>query len=228
MAPPPTGTVTFLFTDIEGSTRLWEERPDEMRSALAAHDILLRTAIEAHDGYVFSTGGDGFGVAFQRAADAVDAATEAQAELADHELIRVRMGLHTGEVQERDGNYFGPAVNRAARIMTAGHGGQVLVSAATAAITDLADLVDLGSHEFVGLSAPERVFQLGTDTFPPLRSIGAVPSNLPTERSVFVGRERELGVVASRVRASRLVTLTGVGGVGKTRLAVHTAAGLTD
>ena len=108
MTTPPTGTVTFLFTDIEGSTRLWEERPDEMRAALVEHDAIVRSAIDAHDGYVFSTGGDGFAAAFSRAHDAVDAARKAQAALADHPLIRVRMGIHTGEVQERDGDYFAP------------------------------------------------------------------------------------------------------------------------
>jgi class 3 adenylate cyclase len=113
LVQPPTGTVTFLFTDIEGSTRLWEERPEEMRAALADHDALVRRAIDAHGGYVFSTGGDGFVVVFSRAHDAVDAATKAQAALADHPLIRVRMGIHTGEVQERDGDYFGPALKTA-------------------------------------------------------------------------------------------------------------------
>ena len=229
MGSPPSGTVTFLFTDVEGSTRLWEERPDEMRSALAEHDGIVRGAIEAHGGYVFATGGDGFAAAFSRAADGVDAAVKAQAGLADHPLIRVRMGLHTGEVQERDGDYFGPAVNRAARIMAAGHGGQVLLSAATEALLD--DSVvrrDLGEHRLRDLSAPQRVFQLGTESFAPLRSLDVVPSNLPAERSVFVGREQELATVAGLVRSARVVTLTGVGGIGKTRLAIQVAAGLVD
>jgi predicted ATPase/class 3 adenylate cyclase len=229
----PTGTVTFLFTDIEGSTRLWEDAPTEMRAALARHDDALRSAIEAHGGYVFSTGGDGFAAAFSRAGDAVAAALDAQAALSDSEwptpsLVRVRMGLNTGEVEERDGDYFGPAVNRAARIMAAGHGGQVLVSAATAAVAGGAGLVDLGEHAFAGLAAPERVFQLGPAHFPPLRSIGSVPSNLPVDLSVFVGRERELASVAGLLRSARVVTLTGVGGVGKTRLAVQVAGGMVD
>src|SRR5215218_3292356 len=131
MAERPTGTVTFLFTDIEGSTRLWEDRPDDMRVALAEHDALLRDVFDAHGGYVFSTGGDGFAVAFSHARDAVDAAVEAQAALDDHPLVNVRMGIHTGEVDERDGDYFGPAVNRASRVMSAGHGGQVLLSQAS-------------------------------------------------------------------------------------------------
>jgi predicted ATPase/class 3 adenylate cyclase len=229
----PSGTVTFLFTDIEGSTGLWEGAPAEMRAALARHDQVLRSAIEAHDGYVFSTGGDGFAAAFARAGDAMAAALDAQAALAREAWptpspLLVRMGMHTGEVEERDGDYFGPAVNRAARIMASGHGGQVLVSAATAAVIGGGDLLDLGEHAFAWLSAPERVFQLGSDEFPPLRSIGTTPSNLPVELSVFVGRERELATVAGLLRSARMVTLTGVGGVGKTRLALQVAAGMTD
>ena len=229
----PSGTVTFLFTDIEGSTRLWEEAPTEMRAALARHDDVLRSAIDAHGGYVFSTGGDGFAVAFGRAGDAAAAALDAQGALAGERWptpspLRVRMGLHTGEVEERDGDYFGPAVNRAARIMAAGHGGQVLLSSATAAVSGDTGLVDLGEYAFAGLAAPERVFQLGSGDFPPLRSTGSVPSNLPVELSAFVGRERELAVVAGLIRSTRVVTLTGVGGVGKTRLAVQVATGMVD
>jgi predicted ATPase/class 3 adenylate cyclase len=227
----PSGTVTFLFTDIEGSTRLWESAPDAMRVALARHDEILRGAIESHGGYVFATGGDGFGAAFGRAHDALAAAGDAQTVLSaqrwpDGAALRVRMGLHTGEVDERGGDYFGPGVNRAARIMAAGHGGQVLVSGASAAVIGGAGLIDLGEHVFAGLDTPERVYQAGEGRFPPLRSVGAIPSNLPPERSVFVGRERELGVVSGLVRSARVVTLTGVGGVGKTRLAIQAAAGL--
>lgn len=132
----PTGTVTFLFTDLEGSTRHWEERPDAMRAALERHDAIVRTAIESHGGYVFSTGGDGFGATFGRVSDALAAATEAQVALEaedwPHEAaLSVRMGVHTGETAERDGNYFGPVVNRAARLMAIAHGGQVLLSGAT-------------------------------------------------------------------------------------------------
>jgi predicted ATPase/class 3 adenylate cyclase len=232
MADLPSGTVTFLFTDIESSTRLWEVAPDAMRVALARHDQLLYAAIDAHHGSVFSTGGDGFGIVFARTGDALAAATEVQAALTaepwpEGAVIRVRLGLHTGEVEERNGNYFGPAVNRAARIMAAGHGGQVLVSAATAGVAGGTGLVDLGEYAFAGLTDPEPVFQLGAGEFPPLRSVGAVPSNLPAERSMFVGRERELAVAAGLVRSARVVTLTGVGGVGKTRLAIQTAAGMT-
>ena len=227
----PSGTVTFLFTDIEGSTRLWEAAPELMGAALARHDALVRGAIEAHDGYVFATGGDGFAAAFARPHDAVATAQAAQAALGveawpAEAVLRVRMGLHTGVVDERDGNYFGSAVNVAARIMAAGHGGQVLVSAVTAGLVGSTGLSNLGEHTFAGLDAPERVYQVGAGTFPPLQSLGAVPSNLPAERSVFVGRRRELATIAGLVRSARLVTLTGVGGVGKTRLAVQTAAGL--
>jgi hypothetical protein len=223
--------VTFLFSDIEGSTRLWESAPDAMRTALARHDALVRGAIEAHGGYVFATSGDGFAVAFARPTNAIAAAVEAQAAVAaeawpEGAVVRVRMALHTGVVEERDGNYFGPAVNRAARIMAAGHGGQVLVSAATAAVMGAVGLLHLGEHVLAGLEVPERIYQAGEGRFPTLRSVGAVPSNLPAERSVFVGRERELGIVSSLVRSARVVTLTGVGGVGKTRLAIQAAAGL--
>ena len=224
----PSGTVTFLFTDIVGSTRLWDERPDEMRAALADHDRVVRDAVEANGGSIFATGGDGFAAAFHRAGDAIGAAQSLQAGLAGNALIRVRTGIHTGEVEERRGDYFGPAVNRAARIMAAGHGGQVLVSAATASIMGVAGLSDLGEHRFAGLTLPERLYQLGDRVFPALRALGVVASNLPVERSVFIGRAHERATVAGMVRASRAVTLTGVGGVGKTRLAVHTAAGLLE
>jgi predicted ATPase len=221
--------VTFLFTDIEGSTRLWQLDEVAMREALARHDALLRTTISDNGGRVFATGGDGLAAAFSGADAALKAAEQSQKligaeEWETAEPIRVRMGLHSGEAEERDGDFLGPAVNRAARVMSVGHGGQVLVSAATAAVAGAHGLVDLGEHELAGLAAPERIFQLGSERFPPLRSVGAVPSNLPPERSAFVGRERELGVVAGLLRSSRMVTLNGVGGVGKTRLAVHTAA----
>jgi hypothetical protein len=210
--------VTFLFTDIEGSTGLWESAPDAMSTALARHDMIVRDAIEAHGGYVFATGGDGFAAAFGSAPDAIAAAESAQAALSreawpEGAVLAVRMGLHTGVVEERNGDYFGPAVNRAARIMAAGHGGQALVSTATAALACGMTLADLGEHSFAGRDAPQRVYQLGEGSFAPLRSVSAVPSNLPAERSVFVGRERELAMVAGLVRSARLVTLTGVGKV---------------
>ena len=166
----PTGTVSFLFTDIEGSTPLWERHPEAMRAALERHDAILRAAIEAHGGFVFSTAGDAFSAAFQTPGDAVGAALDAQRALQaepwpDEAPVRVRMGVHLGTVQERDGDYFGSAVNRAARLMGLAHGGQVLVSLAVEELVrdDLAEgvgLKGLGEHGLRGLSRPETVFQL--------------------------------------------------------------------
>jgi len=224
--------VTFLFTDIEGSTRLWDEHPDAMRAALERHDEILRSAFQAHGGYVFSTGGDGFGVAFARAGDALGAALASQAALASEPwpegaVIRARMALHTGDVTERGGDYFGTPVNQTARLMALGHGGQVLCSGLTAGLVQAeVPLIDLGEHRLRDLSGPQRVIQAGAGTFPPLRSLDVFPSNLPAQMSAFVGGERHVRQVASMMEASRVVTLTGVGGVGKTRLAVQAAAEL--
>lgn len=237
MADRPSGTVTFLFTDVEGSTALWEQHPDEMRLALERHDAILRSAIESHAGYVFSTAGDAFAAAFLRASDAVAAAVEAQLALGSElwpeaTVVRVRMGLHTGEAQERDGDYFGPALNRAARIMAAGHGGQILAATSTASVVDGVELVDLGEHRLKDLAAVEHLFGvraegLGSE-FAPLRTVDIVPGNLPVQSTSFVGRHAEVKELTELVRAHRLVTLTGVGGVGKTRLAIQVAAELTD
>jgi predicted ATPase/class 3 adenylate cyclase len=236
----PSGTVTFLFTDIEGSTRLWESAPEAMRVAIARHDEIVRRAIEAHGGYVFATGGDGFAVAFARAGDAIAAAVDAQSALVAESLptgvdIRVRMGLHTGEVEERGGDYFGSAVNRAGRLMALAHGGQVVVSAATAELVGdtlppEVTLVDLGEHLLRDLSRREHVFQveapgLGSG-FPPLRSPDVLPGNLPVQPTSFVGRSEEVRKVGEALGRAHLVTVTGVGGVGKTRLAVQVAADL--
>ena len=234
---PPSGTVTFLFTDIEGSTGLWESAPDAMRAALADHDTVVRAAIDAHGGFVFSTGGDGFSAAFARAADAAAAACDAQATLASKSwpegaAIAVRMALHTGEADERGGDYFGPAVNRTARLMALSHGGQVLASrAAESVLRDQlpgeVELLDLGDHRLNSLSRPERVFQLThrelRRDFPPLRSADRRPGNLPPQLTSFVGREVESEQVVVTLGQARVVTLTGVGGVGKTRLALHVA-----
>ena len=226
----PSGTVTFLFTDIEGSTRLRQAAPDEMRQSLERHDSILRGAIDGHGGYVFSTGGDGFGVAFARAGDAVAAALQAQLVLEaepwpEGAPLKVRMGLHTGEVAERDGDYFGTAVNRAARLMAVAHGGQVVCSSATAGVIDAGvTLVDLGDHRLRDLDRPVRVFQVGGGSFAPLRSLDALPGNLPRQLSSFVGRDREMAKVVATLAEAPVVTLTGVGGVGKTRLAVQAAA----
>ncbi|HXY92986.1 MAG TPA: adenylate/guanylate cyclase domain-containing protein [Acidimicrobiia bacterium] len=233
----PTGTVTFLFTDLEGSTRLWQEHPEAMKDALARHDEILRVAITAHDGHVVKMTGDGAHAAFADATSAVRAARDAQVALAGEEWgetgpLRVRMGVHTGPAEARDGDYYGTAVNRAARLMSASHGGQVVVSLTTQEVLLDAgagvDLADLGEHRLRDLSRAERVFQLRGDgidqAFPPLRSLEAVPGNLPAQLSSFVGREDELRAVAKEFERSRLVTLTGVGGVGKTRLSVQAAA----
>src|SRR5579862_3133638 len=226
----PSGTVTFLFTDIEGSTRLWEDSPSAMRDALERHDDIVQSAIAGHDGYLFSTGGDGFAAAFSRAGDAVAAGARAQAELGrepwpEQAQLRVRMAVHTGEVVERGGNYFGTPVNQAARLMAVAHGGQVLCSAVTAELVRAeVPLVDLGLHRLRDLSAPQRIFQVGTATFPSLETVDAVPTNLPIVRSELIGRSAEVAAVTKLLEQHRLVTLTGVGGVGKTRLAIGVAA----
>ncbi len=230
--------MTFLFTDIEDSTGLWERDANGMQADLARHDLVLRAAFTRHEGTVFATGGDGFAVVFHDAHHAAAAAAESQRALQAAALPPVRMGLHTGTAQQRDGNYFGPDVNRAARVMAIGHGGQVLASRSTAAsldITDLDgvhDLVDLGDHRLKGLSRPERVFQLTMEAaaaeFPPLRSQETRPSNLPFQPTRFVGRSDDVTRVRAALDRSRLVTLTGVGGVGKTRLALKVAQDLSD
>jgi predicted ATPase/class 3 adenylate cyclase len=230
--------VTFLFTDIEGSTRLWESHPDTMRRAVARHDELLRQAIARRDGHVFSTAGDGLAAAFARSADAVAVGVEVQhlfgAEPWPEETpIRVRMGLHTGEAEERDGDYFGSAPNRAARLTAIGHGGQFLCSQVTAdlvrdALPSSVTLRDLGRHRLRDLSDAMQVFQVVhpdlPSQFPPLRSLDTLPGNLPRQITTFVGRTTEIERLSALVRERPLVTLTGVGGVGKTRLAVQVAA----
>jgi predicted ATPase/class 3 adenylate cyclase len=234
----PTGTVTFLFTDLEGSTRLWEEHPEAMRDALARHDEILRGAVEKHDGVVVKTTGDGLHAAFATAPDAVSAAVDAQRELTGEEwalpeALKVRMGLHTGVAEARDGDYFGTAVNRAARVAAAAHGGQIVTSAATAdlvrdELTTEVGLIDLGEHRLRDLGRPERIAQLThpdlPSSFPTLRSLDAYPGNLPVQRTAFVGRAHDLAEIRAALDDAPVVTLTGVGGVGKTRLALQVAA----
>jgi predicted ATPase len=209
-----------------------------MRAALGVHDEVVRGALESAGGLVFSTGGDGFGAAFSRAGEAVAAALAAQSRLVAQNWpqatsLKVRIGLHTGEAEERDGDYFGPDVNRAARLMAIAHGGQIVCSQATADLVAGhplagASLVDLGIHRLRDLSDPVRVFQVLGDglpsRFPPLLSMDAFPGNLPPQVSSFIGRDTELARVAKALDEARVVTLTGVGGVGKTRLAVRAAA----
>jgi predicted ATPase len=224
--------VTFLFTDIEGSTRLWQEDETAMRQAVARHDQLLLGVVADHGGVVFSTMGDGLAAAFPTASAAVSCAvlTQRLLEQVSWETarpLRVRMGLHTGEAELRDGDYFGTAVNRAARLTAVGHGGQIICSSSTAELLE-SDLVllDLSEHRLRDLDRPMHVFQIGHGAFPPLHSLSTFPGNLPIQLTSFVGRHEELVSVAKAVEASRLVTLTGTGGVGKTRLAVQTAANL--
>jgi class 3 adenylate cyclase len=227
------GTVTFLFTDIEGSTRLWQQDEAAMRSALSRHDQLLRKVIAEHDGTVFSAMGDGMAAAFGSASAAVTAAVAAQRSFQAEPWptatpLRVRMGLHTGEAERRDGDYFGTAVNRTARLMAIGHGGQVLCSATTAELsgdTQL-NLTDLGEHRLRDLDRPMHVFQVGAGSYPALRSLDSLPGNLPEQATSFVGRQREVAELVEVVGAHRFVTLTGPGGVGKTRLALQVAAEL--
>jgi predicted ATPase/class 3 adenylate cyclase len=222
----PSGTVTFLFTDIEGSTRLWEADADGMRAALADHDIVLRDAVEARGGWLFKHTGDGVCAVFVSARAAVEAAVDAQRRLG----LPVRMGIGTGEAELRGDDYFGPALNRAARVMAAGHGGQILVAASTASVLDGIQLMDLGEHHLRDLSGVHRLFQVLVEglrhDFPPLRTLDVMPGNLPVQNSSFVGRMAEVEELVGAVRAHRLVTLTGVGGVGKTRLAVQVAGEL--
>jgi predicted ATPase len=222
----PTGTVTFLFTDIEGSTRLLHEIGDDYAAILAEHHRLLREAWARHEGVEVDTQGDAFFVAFARASDAVAAAADAQGALAGGR-VRVRMGLHTGEPLRSGENYVGYDVHRAARIAAAGHGGQVLLSQATADLAGV-DVRDLGLHRLKDLSAPERLFQLGTHEFPPLKTLHE--TNLPVPATQFLGREREIDQIAELLRRSdvRVVTLTGPGGSGKTRLALQAAAAAAD
>jgi predicted ATPase/class 3 adenylate cyclase len=233
----PSGTVTFLFTDLEGSTRLWEEYSDAMAAALARHDAVLREAIEGHAGHVVKTTGDGFHAVFAVAPDALAAAISAQLALQHQSepfgLLRVRMGLHTGTAELRDGDYFGSAVNRAARLMSIAHGGQVVCSQATEellvdAMSEDVTTRDLGVHRLRDLASPVHVWQVVhlelESEFPPLNSLDAFGGNLPVQVTSFVGRDSDVSAIVKALDGSRVVTLTGTGGVGKTRLAIQVAA----
>src|SRR5690348_14034231 len=197
----PTGTVTFLFSDIEGSTKRWEAHRDAMKAAVARHDEIVRGAIVGNGGYVFKTVGDAFCAAFPTAPSAVRAAVDLQRGLAAEDFsavegVRVRIGLHTGYADERDADYFGPAVNRVMRLMSIGHGDQILMSAATYALVQHdapreASFADLGMHRLKDLAQPERVWQLMLEglrrDFPPLRSLDTLPNNLPMQVTSFRG-----------------------------------------
>jgi len=225
---PPSGVVTFLFTDIEGSTRRWESDAASMRLELLAHDEVLRTAIEAHGGFLFSHTGDGVVAAFVSPKAAVDAAVDAQRKLE----LPVRMGIATGEAELRNDDYFGTVLNRAARVMAAGHGGQILVADSTAGLLSGVELMNLGPRRLRDVPNPVTVFQLqaaGLRTdFPPLRTVDAGPGNLRPAITRLIGRDSAVAELVHAVRSRRLVTLTGVGGVGKTALALEIAAKLAS
>jgi predicted ATPase/class 3 adenylate cyclase len=231
-------TATFLFTDLENSTPLWENHPALMQELAARHDTLLQEAIEGHRGQVVKTTGDGFHAVFDAATDGVAAALAGQQAIIEESWpiesgpLHVRMGLHTGESRARDGDYYGSDVNRAARVMGLANGGQVLVSEATAALVGNnlpadVSLFDLGRHRLKGLAAAEQIYQIQHPTlpseFPPLKSLSAYKHNLPVQLSTFVGRQKELADVKRLLKETHLLTLLGPGGTGKTRLMLEVA-----
>ena len=220
----PAGTVTFLFTDVEGSTKLLHELGEERYAdALAEHRRILRDAFTAHGGVEVDTQGDAFFVAFPTAPGAVAAASEALERLRATP-IRARAGIHTGTPHLAEEGYIGVDVHRAARIAAAGHGGQVLVSSTTVSLVGADVLRDLGEHRLKDLSAPQRLYQLGDDDFPRLKTL--YQTNLPIPPTPFLGRKRELSEVSTLIGRdeTRLLTLTGPGGTGKTRLALQAVA----
>ncbi len=223
----PTGTVTFLFSDVVGSTRLWAQDHDAMAASLRIHDAIFTETIPKFHGHVFATAGDSFAASFQRASSAVECALAIQDALGSVDwdtwpALEVRMGLHVGEADERDGNYFGPAVNQAARVMSVAHGGQVVL---TDGVRDAAGIesVDLGSHQLRDIEAPVHLNQLGEAAFPPLTSMGVGIVSLPSPRTSLIGRDDSILEVRRLLAQHRLVTLAGVGGCGKTRLAIEVA-----
>ena len=241
----PSGTVTFLFTDIEVSTALWERDQVAMAAAVARHMALLRAATKAYHGMLFKVVGDAVQAAFPTSPDAVAAALAAQRRLSGERWpegiapVRVRMALHTAAATPQDGDYLAPGLNRLSRLLAAGHGGQVLLSLATQdlardALPSGASLRDLGEHPLRDLYRPEQVFQLlHSDLpadFPPLRTLATRPNNLPLQPTPFLGRDDQVGQVVDLLRRDdvRLLTITGPGGVGKTRLALQVAADLLE
>ena len=238
----PSGTVTFLFSDIEGSTQRWETHRQAMQQAVERHDELMRAAIEQNDGAVFKTVGDAFFAVFTTAADAIAAALAAQRVLQAEDWsavdgLRVRTAIHTGVADERGADYFGSTVNRVARLLAIAHGGQTIVSGVTADLVQgqmpsQTTLHDLGAHRLKDLAYPEQVYQvLAPDLpreFPPLRSLAALPNNLPLQLTSFVGRDEELAEIQGLLAKSRLVTIVGSGGVGKSRASLQVAADRLD
>ena len=240
------GTVTFFFTDIEDSTRLWEKYPKAMKGALTRHYAILREAVERHAGRITETTGDGVLAVFSKAIDGVTAALKAQQSMSMDpwdELtpgaIRVRMGLHTGEAEMQNGKYVGPVLNRAARLMSVGHGGQILLSTTTMELVrdqlpNEVSLLNLGEYRLKNLERGERVYQLVHPSlpadFPPLASLNMLPNNLPPQLTSFIGREEELKTVKELLMRQqvRLLTLIGPGGTGKTRLSIEIASHLID
>ena len=242
MGELPSGTVTFLFTDLEVSTRLWEHEPAGMRAALARHDAILKDAVAVHGGQVVKGRGDGLHAVFATADDALGAAIDAQAAIGAQswnlsEPFRVRIGVHSGVAELRDDDYFGSSVNRAARLQAVANGGQILCSQSTAdlvrdSLPQNVELIDLGEHTLRDLSRPERLYQVSAPglerSFAPLQSVAAFPGNLPLQVTSFVGRREELAELSEVLDESRMVTITGTGGVGKTRVAVQSAAELLE
>ncbi|MEO6457829.1 MAG: adenylate/guanylate cyclase domain-containing protein, partial [Chloroflexia bacterium] len=241
----PTGTVSFPFTDIEGSTKRWEAHPQQMQAALQRHDAILRSSIEEHSGYVFKTMGDAFCAAFSAPHHALIAAIASQYALNQEQwpeeigVVKVRMALHTGAVEEQGGDYFGQPLNRVARLLSAGHGGQVLLSEVTHGLVrdtlpPQTSTADLGEHRLKDLIRPEHIFQLGIDglltEFSPLKTLDNRPNNLPLQPTPFIGREKELAELSALLYNPdvHLVTFTGSGGTGKTRLSLQVGADLLD
>ena len=227
----PSGTVTFLFTDVEGSTRLWAADKEAMSASLLVHDAILRGAIEGRGGYVFTTAGDSFAAAFGRASDAVNAAVAIQAGLAAAQwpgpVLKVRMGLHLGEAEERGGDYFGPVVNTTARVEAAGHGGQTLLTEPVRIAAGVSDVTDLGVHQLRDVDEPMRLFQVGGGVFGALRGLVGVRDSLPARRTRLLGRDTAIAQLRPLLGSERLVTLVGPGGIGKTSLAVETVGQLS-
>jgi predicted ATPase/class 3 adenylate cyclase len=225
---PPTGTVTFGFCDVEGSSQLWASDSEVMPGVVARHDEIVTTLVETWRGHVFATGGDSFGVAFQRVSDAIGWARDLQEGMASEPwprgmAIRLRIGLHTGEADERGGNYFGSAVNIASRVTAAGHGGQTLLSSLTAALAGKVTTLDLGTYRLPDVVETQRILQLGRDPFPALRIDSTQAGNLPGLRGRLIGREDVVENLRKTMASGRLITVIGPGGIGKTRVAIETA-----